>query len=79
MAGDGGLRQRERLAQLDDGHLDAVEARQHAPARGVGEQAELPEQGRCGVQSGKAGGGFHPSIRIIEYQAARCKKETMVT
>ena len=41
---DGGLRQRERVAQLDDRQLDAVEAREHAAARGVGEQAELAEQ-----------------------------------
>ena len=70
VARDGGLRQRERVAELDDGHLDAVEARQHAPARGVGEQTELPEEGRRGVQSGEAGGSFHPSIRIIAISSA---------
>ncbi len=45
MPGDRRLRQRERVAELDDRQLDAAQAQQHAPARSVGEQAEIAREG----------------------------------
>ena len=69
------LRQRERVAELDDGQLDLVEAGEHAPARAVGEQAELAEERRRRVDRGEAGCSFHPSIRIIENPCLEFKFE----
>ena len=77
VARDRRLRQGERVAQLDDRQLDPVETREHSPARGVGEQTELGEERRCG-RGREAGGGFHPSSRIIEYSAPRFKEDPSI-
>src|SRR5262249_31132170 len=68
---DGALRQRERVAQLGHGQLDAVEDGEQPAAGRGGEQ-------RPAVEDRRATGdlfahGIHPSIRIIGYPVAKGK------
>ena len=78
MPRDGALRQRERVAQLGHGQLDAIEDGQQAAARGVGEQGQsVKDRGAEGDCFGDRIHPLNPDYRIsgremqIESEAVR--------